>query len=87
MNEKVGILDKLRNKLRYDNRGAVMMIGAILMLVIAVFFFLFTWMIIANLETIGKGLLYMAGAFLVIVGVAVLAKRYLFPNKGGDMNV
>jgi len=62
--------------------GTMAIIGIVLIILIAGGFFLLTWMILANLETIGKGLLYIAGALLAMIGVAVLAKRYLFPKKG-----
>lgn len=62
--------------------GTMAIIGIVLIILIAGGFFLLTWMILANLETIGKGLLYIAGALLAMICVAVLAKRYLFPKKG-----
>jgi len=62
--------------------GTMAIIGIVLIILIAGGFFLLTWMILANLETIGKGLLYIAVALLAMICVAVLAKRYLFPKKG-----
>lgn len=56
--------------------------GIVLIIIIAGIFFLLTWMLLANLETIGKGLLYISGALLMMVAVAILAKRFLFPSKG-----
>ena len=78
MKEKINIFGRLRN----DNRGQLMWIGIAIILLITFGFFILVWMILANLETIGKGLLYIAGALLAMIGVAVLAKRYLFPKKG-----
>ena len=69
----------IRNK---KGMATLAIIGIVLIILVAGGFFLLTWMILANLETIGKGLLYIAGAFLAMIGVAVLAKRYLFPHKG-----
>ena len=65
-----------------DKRAMGTIIGIVLIILIAGGFFLLTWMILANLETIGKGLLYIAGALLAMICVAILAKRYLFPKKG-----
>jgi len=84
MNRKFRNLGKKFGQTIVDNRGIapLAIIGIVLIILVAGGFFLLTWMILANLETIGKGLLYIAGAFLVMIGVAVLAKRYLFPHKG-----
>ena len=82
MREKIlrKIWEKL-GKIADDNKGqTLMMAGIILIALIAGGFFLLTWMILANLTTIGKGILYIAIAMLVMVGVAILAKRYIFPK-------
>lgn len=85
MNKKMfrNLIRKFGERVR-DKRGIapIVIVGIVLIIIIAGGFFLLAWMVMANLETIGKGLLYIAGAFLAMVGVAVLAKRYLFPRKG-----
>lgn len=60
---------------------AMMTIGLILFLVVAVLCFSMMAMIILSLETIGKGLLYIAIAVGVIICTAALAKRFIL-EKG-----
>lgn len=61
--------------------GTMALIGIVFIIMMMGGFFLLSWIILSNLETIGKGLLYISGAILVMVGVAILAKHYLFTQK------
>ena len=70
------------DKMRRDKRGQLMWIGLALVLIIALMFFGLAWMIIANLETIGKGFLYIAMGIAVIIGVGIIAKKMLEKPMG-----
>ena len=78
MFRKIG--GKLKN-FANDKRGQIAIMAMVLIILLAGGFFLMTWMVLSNLETIGKGILYLAVAVLVMVGVAILAKRYLFGKE------
>ena len=71
-------MKKMLEMLYRDNEGAVgtiIVIVAILLLgIIAIGFFAF-------IEDIAKAVLYLAVAFLIIIGTGIIAKRFLF--RGG----
>ena len=65
-----------------NNEGIAGM--TLIFLAIAVFGMIFMavifWTVMSSLETIGKGLMYFAVAFLIMIGTAILAKRFLFKS-------
>ena len=70
------------DRVRKDKRGQLMWIGVAIILLLAIMFFGLAWMIIANLETIGKGFLYIAMGIAVIIGVGIIAKKMLEKPMG-----
>lgn len=66
-----------------DNRavGPMLIIGLVLVIAVMGFMALLFLMVLLNLETIGRGIMYFAVALLIMVGVAVVAKRFLFTGK------
>ena len=69
------IIERMKEGWR-DNTGQMMIIGAILFLAVMVGGIIFAITIVMNLETIGKGILYIALAIGTIIGVSAIAKRY-----------
>ena len=78
---KRGIMKRIEEGMK-DDSGQMMIIGAIIFLAVIIGGVIIILTILMNLETVGKGILYIAMAFGVIIGISAIAKRLLSENNG-----
>ena len=82
MLSKNEIRKKFRNFVNDEKAvGPILIVGLVMVVAFIGLFALMFILVIMNLETIGRGVMYFAVAVALMVGVAVIAKRFLITGK------
>lgn len=81
------VTEKMRG-FRGNEKGAIMLIAGIIFAVICIVGLAMIWWIMANLVTIGQGLVYIALAVCMVVATGVLSlgayRKWIAPTGGGS---